>query len=1209
MQLQGLLGLIDGRAWLDRAQPHAPVPRAARPFALAALAAQARVPIMVVTAQIKRAYTVAEQLPVWLGPRAVYRFAEPLTAFYERAAWGDAAIRARLETLAALSHDQHITPPIVVTSARALMQRTMPPNSFIRHTLTLQPRQRVPLGTLLQRLAALGYEATPIVVEMGSFSRRGGIVDVFPVAADQPVRIEFWDDEIDSLRAFDPATQRSTARLDSLMIPPAREVLPSDLPPISAHLADWFAAARAQGPAQDRVGVAADADALAAGAVFPMMEHYLPYVYAHTVSLLDYAPPDALIVVEDWDELRDTAQEIDTQAAELRAAKIAQGALPPDFPPPLVAWQALADALQDRHILRLDGDADNINDGLRPTRAPLFTVGKRYGGQLKPLLTEIAQLRRAGDAVVLVAPQAERLAELWREQETFLAAQSDVIDTPERGALHFVHGTLSEGWSLATRQGFHLHVLTDAEIFGWSRHEPRRRKNHARRQRTPETLYADLKHGDYVVHVDYGIGRFAGISSRTIDDVQSEYMVIQYAGTDMLFVPIHQADRLTRYVGPDDRPPTLQAFGGGDWARVRDKTKLAVQEEAQALLALYAQRAAVPGHAFSTDSHFQHEMEAAFPYVETEDQLKALRAVKEDMERPYPMDRLICGDVGFGKTEVAIRAAFKAVMDGYQVAVLVPTTVLAQQHYHTFIQRLGTFPVRVEALSRFRSKAEQDAILRQLAAGEVDIIIGTHRLLSDDVTFKQLGLAVVDEEQRFGVKHKEHFKRLRTKIDVLTLSATPIPRTLYMGLTGVRDISMIQTPPEERLPVLTHVGAFDEALVRQAILRELERGGQVFFLHNRVNTLDLVRQQLEELVPEARIISAHGQMDERLLERAMETFALGEYDILLCTSIVESGLDIPNANTLIIDRAELFGMAQLYQLRGRVGRSAQQAFAYFFYHGKPSQEAYSRLAALAEHSQLGAGYQIAMRDLELRGAGDLLSMQQSGHVTRIGLHLYTQMLASAVHKLKTNAAQPAAAPDGDQDEFTPVAAAQALPANITAGALAMDQLGKVLLDLAVPAYLPEAWLPDMSLRLVLYRRIAALNTSDDVAHLADELRDRFGALPLAVQGLLYQIEVKLRALTAGATHVLVRDGTVSVRLPYLPHVNRERLAVFLNTKRTFGIGFSVSRVAIQFPATEDWQARLIGLLTWLGQTRPRVSDSSAEPAPNGTPSQRRRGRG
>ncbi|NDJ61442.1 MAG: transcription-repair coupling factor, partial [Chloroflexi bacterium] len=795
---------------------------------------------------------------------------------------------------------------------------------------------------------------------------------------------------------------------------------------------------------------------------------------------------------------------------------------------------------------------------------------QRFGGQLKPFLTHVRQLRGGGDRVITVTTQAARLTELWQEQEAAPVTRAQTISAPpdERSVI-FVEGSLQEGWRLRGGSAAgETHVFTDAEIFGWSRPEPRRRSA-PKRARTPELAYADLNEGDFVVHVDYGVGRFAGMRRRTLENVVREYLVIEYGGTDTLFVPIHQADRLSRYVGADDKPPTLNKLGQPDWGRIKSKARKAVEDEADALLKLYAERAHAPGHAFSADTPWQQEMEASFPFVETEDQLRAVRETKADMEKPHPMDRLICGDVGYGKTEVAMRAAFKAIMDGKQVALLVPTTILAQQHYETFNRRLSAFPVKVETISRFRTREEQQRILDKLRDGEVDIIIGTHRLLGNDVTFKDLGLIVVDEEQRFGVKHKEHLKRLRTQVDVLTLTATPIPRTLYMGLTGVRDISMIQTPPEERVPVITHVGPTDDRLIRQAVLREMERGGQIFVVHNRVQTIEHVRERFEEIVPEARIVVGHGQMDGRLLESVMTHFGNGEYDILLATSIIESGLDIPTANTLIVARADWFGLAQMYQLRGRVGRSAQQAYAYFFHppHNRLTEEAYARLETLAEYTDLGSGYQIALRDLELRGAGDILSTRQTGHVAAIGLHLYTQMLAEAVRKGKAEAAPPEAT--------TPTITGQPSPSAISESS--------IVIDLPLAAYLPTDWIPEMSLRLQIYRRIGGLAMQADVDAMRDELRDRFGALPAAVEGMLYQIEVKIAAQAAGATAILERDGRIDIKLPYLVEVRRQALEALLN-RQIDPPDVTVTRTAVELRAApEIWRTRLIDVLTYLAE--------------------------
>jgi transcription-repair coupling factor (superfamily II helicase) len=640
---------------------------------------------------------------------------------------------------------------------------------------------------------------------------------------------------------------------------------------------------------------------------------------------------------------------------------------------------------------------------------------------------------------------------------------------------------------------------------------------------------------------------------RVLEGVEREYLLITYDAGDTLYAPVHQADRLTRYIGVDDRAPNLSQLGKADWTRVRERTREAVMETAREMLSLYAAREAVVGHAFSQDTPWQHELEAAFPHPETEDQLRALHEVKADMQRPRPMDRLICGDVGYGKTEVALRAAFKAMMDGKQVAMLVPTTVLAQQHFATFSQRMAPFPVVVEMLSRFRTRAEQAAIVEGLQDGRVDIVIGTHRLLQNDVAFKDLGLLIVDEEQRFGVTHKERLKQMRTEVDVLTLTATPIPRTLYMALTDIRDISNIDTPPEERLPVVTVVGKRDEALIQRAILREMERGGQVFYVHNRVLTIASEQARLARLVPEARIEIGHGQMPEAQLAEVMARFARGETDVLVSTSIIESGLDIPNANTLIVDRADRFGLSQLYQLRGRVGRSAARGYAYFFHppFGRLTHDARARLETIAEQTELGAGFNIAMRDLELRGAGDILGHRQSGQIAAVGFHLYTRMLSRAVKALRAER-------EGTLIELAPAEA----------------ETAAISIELPLPTYLPTEYISDAALRLKLYRRMADLTTVEAVDDMAAELADRFGALPLPVENLLYQLQIKALAVLTGIEAISSNGQHISMRLPGLARMNRTALQQRLSPS------VRISKQALYLPADPEgaWQEALLTVL-------------------------------
>ncbi len=1127
-------------------RPAGNIVRSARPFLLAALAGDWDGPLIYLTSHVRRAYNVSEQLPIWLPDEGrLYRFAEPSALFYDRAPWDSSVIQNRIATLAALSAGRAEKHPIVVASARALLQATLPSERFRDATLELRVGQRRQMERLILRWIGMGYEPAPIVMEPGAFSRRGGILDIFPLASQLPLRIEFFDDEIDSLRRFDPKSQRSVDRVGEARVVPAREAMPGLAQRAAEATQAWLAAIGDD--EADLSGPRADADALKQGSAFACLEHYLPYFYEASASLLDYAPANCLILVEEPDFLRKTAEEIAADAASNRADSIAARQIAADHPAPCLSWADLQAELEKRASLPLSSLGSS-----RP-----FEPGERFGGQLRAMLTRLRRGRSQGERAVVLTEQVERLENLWYEQDAaaFIPTVDAIAEKPPPASLRFVRGSAAEGWTLTSDSG-DLRFVTDAEIFGWSRPEPRRRAvaSRARRGQPVDSSYTDWAPGAHVVHVDYGIGKYIGMSHRKTRNSPREYLLVEYHGADTIYVPIHQADRLSRYVGASETPPKLNRLGKPDqWLKARDKARRDAEAEAKELLQIYSQRAQAAGYAFSPDSAWQHEMEAAFPFVETEDQLRVIQEVKADMRSPKPMDRLICGDVGFGKTEVALRAAFVAAQDGLQVAVLAPTTVLAQQHFDNFVARLSAFPVKIEMLSRFRTKAQQKQINARLASGEVDIIVGTHRLLSGDIRFKRLGLMIIDEEQRFGVKHKEHFKKLRARIDILTLTATPIPRTLYLSLSGIRDISMIQSPPEERLPVNTQVGAWDDKLCRHAIMRELERGGQVFVVHNRVKSIHIIRNRIAQIAPEASLAIAHGQMAPRALEKVMSEFTRGEHDILISTAIIENGIDMPRVNTLIVDRADYFGVAQLYQLRGRVGRSAQQAYAYFFHSpGALSEESRSRLETLAENTQLGAGFQIAIRDLEIRGSGDILSTRQSGHIASVGLHLYTELLQQAVNERKGGA------PGGD-DGLAPASARE-----------------RIIIDLPLAAYLPTDWIPEMALRLQIYRRIGNIKRLDEVDAMRDELIDRFGPLPAAVRGLLYQIRVKVLALAARATHVQLPRDRVVVKLPYLATVKRELLAI------TLGDDVEVTRTELRILAADDgWQRRLLETLEQL----------------------------
>ncbi|HLB50472.1 MAG TPA: transcription-repair coupling factor, partial [Anaerolineales bacterium] len=1107
--LRALPEYADLRDRAGRASVALGLPRAARLPFVAALTADFNRPALLITARSDRALVFNDELPAWLPLIADHRslstvhlFPEPNPLPYEHAPWGPRTIRARLATLSAIVNRPA---SIVVSCARALLTGTLPKRDFSAAARMLRVGQSIRLDKLLDSWTGAGYANETLVAEPGQFSRRGGIVDVWPPADEHPTRIELFGDEIESMKRFDAATQRSGDSAEAVTVGPAREALPKHGPHIARTL-----------PIEPDSGLAPDLERLAAGAAFPTLEFFLPLLHPAQASLLDYLPDNTLVFVDDWGELSDTVNELESQALELRSSAIDSGLIPPDFPAPHLSWSDLQEHLTHLPLIHLGHLADDLISARSIDLSAHFSPGPRFGGQVKAVLDHLdaGMSGLQPRSTVVVTRQSARLAELWSEHHAPLTPTEILADL---APLSFIQGALSEGFNLqlpiiedprSAAKGANYQLLTDSEIFGWARPEPRRRRGAAHFD-TPEASYADFNPGDYVVHIDYGIGRYVSLVKRSIESIEREYLHIQFEGGDDLFVPIIQADRLTKYIGADDREPGLSRLGAAEWTNARTRAQQAAEEVARELLDLYARREMTPGRAFSADTAWQRELEASFGYIETDDQLKAVVEVKQDMERPRPMDRLICGDVGYGKTEVALRAAFKAVNDGVQAAVLVPTTVLAQQHYNTFTHRLAAFPVKVEMLSRFRSHAEQESILEKLESGEVDIVIGTHRLLSKDVTFKDLGLLIIDEEQRFGVTHKERLKQMRTEVDVLTLTATPIPRTLYMSLTGIRDVSMIATAPDERLSVITHVGSYNERTARQAILRELDRDGQVFFVHNRVQSIGIIKRKLERLVPEARIGVAHGQMDEHELERAMTAFIEGGIDVLLCTSIIESGLDIPNANTLVVDRADRFGLAQLYQLRGRVGRGANRAYAYFFHEKthRMTPEARERLDTIAEQTELGAGYGIAMRDLEMRGAGDVLGVRQHGQIAAVGFHLYTRLLSRAVKQIKT------------QTTVTP------------AGEVIVTDwdLGLTTVDLPIPATLPSDYIPDRDLRLRLYRRLAEIKEEKALNDIAAELADRFGPLPEPVENLLFQMRVKLLAQRASVEAVSHEDGQIVLR--------------------------------------------------------------------------------
>ena len=1091
--------------------------RSARLPLVAALCKDLNVPVLLLTDRTDRGLVLFDELNTWLPDIPKYYFPEPTPMFYEQAAWGSLARRDRLAALARLSlyHKPGTQKPelpcVVVTPLRAVMTRTIPRRDFIISSKTIRLGMKATPESLLRDWVHLGYESVDVVVDHGQFSRRGGILDIWAPAEEYPARVDFFGDVVDTLRQFDPATQRTVRNLEQVQVIPAREFMPAE--------------------GQNAIPQSGIGE-----------EFSIPLLHPLPSTILDYLPANALILIDDQQNIQTLGEEIEVQALKNRAESIQEGTLPDDFPIPYISWSEVLEIANSRRCIELSQPTGEEPEGL----GNRFFPGSRFAGQLKNFINYLEEITSENESAVVVSRQLSRLRELWEEREPVTGVDQKI---------DFIEATLGEGWDLALDDGGVFHCITDGEIFGWERPAPRARVRV--RHASPESDYADLKIGDWVVHVDFGIGKFAGLVRRQLDGTEREFLQVEYDGGDQIFVPIHQADRLSRYIGSGGEQPRASRLGAGEWSDTKQVVQEAVVQVAQDLLDLYAKRQTAAGYAFQPDTPWQTELEASFPYVETQDQLQAIRDVKKDMEKPKPMDRLLCGDVGYGKTEVALRAAFKCVMDGKQVAVLVPTTVLAQQHYETFQQRLMPYPVRVEMLSRFKTPREQDEIVLQLMLGEVDIVIGTHRLLTQDVVFKDLGLVIIDEEQRFGVTHKEHFKKLRTEVDVLTLTATPIPRTLYMALTGVRDISMINTPPAERVPIVTSIGPYSPRIVRQAVLREIERGGQVFFVHNRVQTIDAMKAHLNNLVPEARVAIAHGQMKEDDLSQVMKKFTKGEVDVLLCTSIIESGLDIPNANTLIVDRGDTFGLAQLYQLRGRVGRGGQRAYAYFFKHRKktPTLEGQERLETIAENIQLGAGYSIAMRDLEMRGAGEMLGTRQSGYIASVGFHLYTRMLTTAVKELRRGSG--VVGEDLERDIYK------------NAGYL------PVSVDLPLSVGIPMDYIPDQSLRLQIYRRMAHLGTVEELDLLKEEFFDRFGEPVQQVQDLFYQLQVKLLAARAGLSSITVESDQIVLRYPPLPNGVKSRDLpdvgeIARNGKNAYWMRFDL--------ADNDWRTDLVTLL-------------------------------
>lgn len=1082
------------------------VPHGAKSYLTAALVVAAGERVLWVARDAEIGDRVADELGAWVGSPGAVVVLEPRTALaYERSELVPDETAARVAALAAWRSG---AARIMVASVQALVQHTIGPDDLPAAPGEIRVGGRLSQSTLIRDLLDLGYGPVLEVAGKGEFARRGGIVDVFPPSSTLPIRIELFGDEVDSIRLFDPTDQRTISAVDHIALLPASEfLLPADGAAILRSRLGRLVASLPERLVADLdrlsgVGLDEGGSISRAADVGDAAEIWAPILAPHTG--LDHVDPGALLVLDEPADLAESADFLWRQADERRTELAAAGELPGHWPETLLSRRGWAAALAQRRTLELTWESEipqvAIARGARSS-GDLFGWSEPSlpTGRAAQLGAAVSAWRGDGSSrsprIVIASDQAPRLAELLAESGHQTGLTSAVTEPPPPGAVVLVERSLNGGFA-GGPDG--ILFVTDRELFG----NVRVRRPKAMRRVVPRDILERLVAGDLVVHIDHGVARYERMLRRSAGEGdERDYLEISFASGDRIYVPVEQIARITRYSGGER--PQLSRLGGTEWLRTKQRVRRAVADLAEDLLRLYAARASAIGHAFASDSPWQGEMEASFPYEETPDQLRAVLEMKHDMEAGRPMDRLVVGDVGYGKTEVALRGAFKAIQDGKQVAVLVPTTVLAAQHQVTFGSRFATFPVTVALLSRFVSAKDQERALAGLADGSVDIVIGTHRLLSKDVRFRDLGLLVVDEEQRFGVAAKERLKQMRREVDVLTLSATPIPRTLNLALAGIRDMSVIETPPEDRLPIQTRVAEASAGLVRDAILRELDRGGQVFYVHNRVETIEAQAEQIRRMLPDARIVVGHGQMPEGQLETVMLAFAAGQADVLVCTTIIESGLDIPNANTIIIDRADTLGLAQLYQLRGRVGRSSRRAYAYLLYRRRErmSDDARKRLQAIFNASELGAGFQIALSDLEIRGAGNILGGEQSGHMAAVGFDLYSRMLAEAVEEGKA----------------------------VREGRAPMTEAPSAVVDLPLEAHLPNDYVPDEAQKLELYRRLARARRPGDIAAFRQEVIDRFGPLPEPVLRLIEVAELRLAAEAAGVISISREDGQLVVR--------------------------------------------------------------------------------
>ncbi len=1011
-------------------------------------------------------------------------------------------------------------PCVVVASVESLLTHLMPRGIFEKYSFAIDFGETIVLENVIKNFLILGYERMDIVEAKGQFAIRGGIIDFFPVSSDVPYRIELFDDEVDSIRSFDLESQLSIDKVKSVFVGPAQEMIVDEVRKTAAI--QRLQEERKHLPKKIKGTIKAHLEESISRAIEEIenshmgkgWENYLTYFYENTLSFVDYFAKDAVVFVDEPSRVREKAELVYKEFEEIYKDKLEKGEVLIGQASLLYQYDEVLTMLQRRQVFTLTSLSKN-NPDFPPKHIINFSsrMAQSFHGKMDIFIEEVKRWKYKGYKTILLCGSMERgkyLEDTLRNQQVETIRIEDGHHTIFSGQTFIVQGSLTKGFEY---HGNKFLVITEQEIFGTVK---RKKTPSKKKDARPIKSFMDLNLGDYVVHENHGIGKYIGIEQLKVQGAKKDYLHITYSDGGSLYVPIEQMDMVQKYIGSEGASPKLNKLGGVEWKKAKAKVKGAIEDMAKDLLALYAERQMTKGHAFSQDTPWQGQFEDAFPYEETPDQLKCISEIKKDMEATLPMDRLLCGDVGYGKTEVAIRAAFKCVMEGKQAAILVPTTILAQQHYNTLVQRFSDFPISIDMLSRFRTDGQQDEIIEKLRQGNLDIVVGTHRLISKDVKFKDIGLLIIDEEQRFGVKHKEALKQLKKHVDVLTLTATPIPRTLHMSLIGLRDMSTIEDPPEERYPIQTYVMEHNDEIIREAIIREIHRGGQVYFVFNRIKGIQQMANKLRKLLPEARIAVGHGQMSERDLENVMIDFMNGEFDVLVCTTIIETGLDISNVNTIIIHDADKMGLSQLYQLRGRVGRTNRFAYAYLTYQKDKvlTEVAEKRLKAIKEFTEFGSGFKIAMRDLEIRGAGNLIGGEQHGHMAAIGYDLYCKLLEDTVREMK-----------GEE----------------------VVKAVETTIEISVNAFIPERYITNENHKLEIYKKIASLRGKQDADDIEEEIEDRFGEAPESVTNLIAISYIKSMAQELGIISIIEGDAFAKFQFDDGGRIHPKMIAGIMDT--------------------------------------------------------------